>query len=179
MRRMRKNGKKAFTLIEVIVVVALVGIVGAAIVSMMVPASNIFGRVADEVETKMKAGQVMQTLVPQMRYAGEMVIGSDPSLIGGDTGKRYLYAQEGKIYLYTDGKASNLFTDDFYDGCTVDFSVLKLESNLIEVTLVVQQTGGQSKSELVTAVRVLNTQEIGGTQGDILTYTWNQVPVNT
>ena len=179
MNRMRKNGKKAFTLMEVIVVVALVGIVGAAIVSMMVPASNVFGRVADEVETKMKAGQVMQTLVPQMRYAGEMVIGSDPALIGHEPDKRYLYAQDGKIYQFKDGAATALFPDDFYDGCTVDFSVQKLENNLIEVTLEVTQTGGDSRSELVTAVRVLNTQDIGGSEGDILTYAWNQVPVSS
>jgi prepilin-type N-terminal cleavage/methylation domain-containing protein len=176
---MRIKNKKAFTLIEVIVVVALVGIVGTAIVSMMVPASNVFGRVADEVETKMKAGQVMQTLVPQTRYAGELVIGSDPSLIGGDSGKRYLYAQDGKVYLYKDGAVSDIFTDEFYSGCTVDFSFLKLENNLIEVTLEVTQTGGGSRSELKTSVRVLNTQEIGGTEGDILTYTWDQVPAGT
>ncbi len=176
---LKRNGKKAFTLIEVIVVVALVGIVGTAIVSMIVPASNVFGRVADEVETKMKAGQVMQTLVPQIRYAGDLVVGSDPAVIGSETDKRYLYAQGGKVYLYKDEAATDLFSDAFYNGCTVDFSVLKLESNLIEVTLVVTQTGGQSRSELVTSMRVLNTQEIGGTEGDILTYTWNQVPTGT
>lgn len=176
---MRKNSNKAFTLVELIVVVALVGIVGAAIASMMVPTSNVFMRLSDEVETKMKAGQVMQTLVPQIRYAGDMVIGNDPSVIGGEAGKQYLYVQDGRVYLYKDGAAADLYSEEFYNGCSVEFSAKKLENNLVEVTLTVTQPGGGSRSELKTSVRDLNTQEIGGTEGSVLTYTWNQVPAGT
>ncbi len=176
---MRKNGKKAFTLIEVIVTVALVGIVGTAIVSMIVPTSNVFRQLTEEVETKMKAGQVMQTLVPQIRYAGELVIEDDPEQIGRDPDKRYLYAQDGKVYIYMDGVSADLLTDEFYDDCEVDFSVSKLENNLLEVTLVVTQVSGDASSELATSVRVLNTQEVGGTEGKVLEYTWNEIPVST
>jgi prepilin-type N-terminal cleavage/methylation domain-containing protein len=176
---MRKNGKKAFTLIEVIVVVALVGIVGTAIVSMIVPTSNVFRQLSEEVETKMKAGQIMQALVPQIRYAGELVIEDNVDQVGSDPNKRYLYTQDGKVYLYMDGASVNLLTDEFYDDCAVDFRVSKLENNLLEVTLVVTQKSGDSRSELVTSVRVLNTQEVGGTEGYVLEYTWNEVPVAT
>jgi prepilin-type N-terminal cleavage/methylation domain-containing protein len=176
---MRNNKRRSFTLIEVIVVVALVGIVGAAIVSMIVPASNFFARIADEVETKMKASQIMQTIVPQVRYAGELVIGSDYGQIGSETDQRYLYNQDGKMYIYMDGETSDLFSDDFYEGCVVELAAEKLENNLVQLTLAVSLAGGESKSELETAVRVLNTQEVGGTEGTVLAYTWNEVPAGT
>jgi len=176
---MRRRGKKAFTLVEIIVVVALVGIVGAAIVSMIVPASNFFARITDEVETKMKASQIMQTIVPQVRYAGELVVGNDYNQIGAEPDQRYLYTQGGKMYLYRDGVSADLFSDDFYDGCIVEFGAQKLENNLMQLTLAVSLPDGEARSELKTAVRVLNTQDIGGTEGAVLSYTWNEVPVGT
>jgi len=127
----------------------------------------------------MKAGQIMQTLVPQARYAGEMVIGSDLSKVGSETGKRYLYASGGRVYLYMNGAATDLFTGDFYDGCTVELDTKKIENNLMEITLAVALENGEARSELMTSVRVLNTQDIGGTEGAVLSYTWNDVPVST
>ena len=178
---MQKKSKKAFTLVELIVVIALVGIVGLAVISMMVPASNVFNRMSGEVQAKMKASQVMQVLSPQLKYATGLEILNDPGKIGTTTTNRYIYTSGGKVYKNDSGVSADLFTSDFYGNYQIEMTANKIENNLVEIVLIVTLKSDSSvKSTLTTAVRDLNTQSIGGPgSGTILAYAWLSSPLPT
>ena len=179
---MRKYGKakKAFTLIEIIVVTALVGIVGVAVVSMMVPASNVFQQMSSNVEAKMKADQLMKVIQPQVRYATELEILDDASQIGADGDFRYLYNGQNKILVYDNGAENDLFSEDYYGGYDVSFTAQRLENNLVEITLQVAKKDDPSmQCTIKTSVFVLNTAIVGGVDGpgNILKFKWGPQPI--
>jgi len=97
----KQSAKRSFTLVEVVVVLALVSIVGTIIVSMLVPSSNMFRVLTTRIETKMKADQVMKILVSQVRFSQELEISADEALLLLDPEKRKLYSEDGKIYMLT------------------------------------------------------------------------------
>lgn len=170
------KSKKAFTLIEMIVVVALVGIVGLGVVSMMVPASNVFTRMSKEVEAKMKASEVMQILVPQIRFAEGISVLDDYSMINTTDGNRFLYTRDGKVYLSDGPGEKDLFGENFYGNYQVGMTADILEDNLLQIDVTVELKGSDPniKSTLTTAVRQLNDSAkiIGQNGGMILSYKW-------
>jgi competence protein ComGC len=171
----KQSSKKSFTLVEVIVVLALVSIVGTIIVSMLVPSSNMFRVLTTRIETKMKADQVMKVLVLQVRFSRELEISADEALLLLEPEKRKLYSKDGKVYMYDDGKTKDLYDDDFYNGYSVEVWTKKLEDNLVEIDCTVTLTGDENISyTLTTAVECYNTQIIAGEEGNILSYIWQQ-----
>jgi type II secretory pathway pseudopilin PulG len=171
----KQSAKRSFTLVEVIVVLALVSIVGTMIVSMLVPASNVFRVLSTRIEVKMKADQVMKTLVSQVRFSRELEISDDEALLLLDPEKRKLYSQDGKVYLYDDSKTKDLYNDDFYNGFSVELWTTKLEDNLIEISCTATLISDENISyTLTTAIECYNTQIIAGNEGNILSYDWQE-----
>lgn len=171
----KKSSKKSFTLIEVIVVIALVAIIGTMIISMMVPASNMFGVITYKVEAKMKTDQVMKTLVSQIRFSRELEISDDSDILNIDTEKRKLYSQDGKIYLKTADSTKDLFTDDFYDKYTISIEAEKIQDNLLNLSCTAQLKNDASiYYTITTSAEVYNTVLITGEEGNILSYYWGE-----
>ena len=170
-----KDTKKSFTLVEVVVVIALVAIIGTLIISMMVPASNMFGVITYKVEAKMKTDQVMKTVVSQIRFSRELEISADAGILNVNADKRKLYSQDGKIYLKTQNDAKDLFTDAFYDKYNVSILAKKIQGNLINISCTAQMKGDASIQYTInTTVEVYNTALIAGDEGNILSYYWGE-----
>lgn len=169
---MIKN-KRGFTLVELIAVMALIGVIGVAVAGMLVPASNAYIDVDRNVQAKMKADQVIDTVRNQVRYGKSLQILADPGSVGGMANMRYLYSQNGKVFLYKDGGTKDLFGDKFYAGYRVDISARKVENSLLSISCRVTLPGFPEVScTLETSVNVLNTEDITGSEGSILAYGW-------
>lgn len=171
----KKNAKKSFTLVEVIVVIALVAIIGTMIISMMVPASNMFGALTFRIEAKMKTDQVMKTIVSQIRFSSELEISDDSNILYLDTEKRKLYSQDGKIYLKEAGSTKDLFTDDFYYKYNISFHAEKIQDNLLNISCTTEFKSDNSiKYTITTSAETYNTVLITGEEGNILSYYWGE-----
>lgn len=170
-----KAPKKSFTLVEVVVVIALVAIIGTLIISMMVPASNMFGVITYKVEAKMKTDQVMKTVVSQIRFSRELEISADAGILNVNADKRKLYSQNGKIYLKTKTSTQDLFSDAFYDKYTVSIQAKKIEGNLLNLSCTAQMKGDNTIQYTInTTVEVYNSVLITGDEGSILSYYWGE-----
>ncbi|MGI6161466.1 MAG: prepilin-type N-terminal cleavage/methylation domain-containing protein [Christensenellales bacterium] len=171
MKRIQK--KKAFTLVEMIVVLALLGIIGSGLIGIIVPSTNIFTRIGAEVQAKMKSNQVMRVVLDQTEFAKDLELITNSALIGEDAEKRYLYTNNGKLYMQSSGSTIDLFGDDFYDGYEVSLSARKMEKNLVELTLNTMLSGSPNVNHtLTTTLRSLNTSEVAGDNGGIIAYVW-------
>lgn len=167
-----KHANRAFTLIEVIVVIALVGILGVGVISMMVPASSMFQFMSSDVTAKMKANQVMEIVSAQTRFAKDLEIQSNTSKVGekAAAGFWYLYGMDNKIYM-NKGSSEDLFSEDFYEGYGITLTADAIENNLVEIIIEVK-SGENVISSLTSSVEVINTAIVAGDKGPVLCFKW-------
>ena len=174
---MQKKSKKAFTLVEMMIVIALVGIVSLLIVSMMGSAANATTELSNEAQAKMKASQVMQVIIPQVRYATNLQLINDSSQIGKTSGYEYLYTSNYKVYLYKSGSATDMFGTSFYNNYQVSlsFNVTSAPDTVQIKATVTLPSKSTINSVLTTSVQNLNATSIAGS-GNILMYQWLTAP---
>ncbi len=170
------KSKKAFTLVELVVVMALMGIIGLAVALIFLSANNTTVMLAEQTDINIKTNYVMQTLQTQLRFAEDLVIG-EPADAGTDANKRYLYSEEGKIYI-REGKdpARNLFDEGFYGGYNIGMELRAVGKNNNVVLLSVKtesKNDPQVAYSLETELRALNTINVEGTQGSMAAYIWS------
>lgn len=169
------RAKKAFTMVELIVTMALMGIIGLTVTLIFLSANNTTVMLAEQTDINVKTNYVMQTLQTQLRFAEDLVIG-DPADAGKDTNKRYLYSEDGKIYI-REGTATarNLFDEAFYGGYNISMEVsAEQNSNVVRLSVKTQSKNDPSVVySLQTELRALNTVKVEGTQGSMAAYKWS------
>lgn len=176
-QRMKNKDKKAFTLIEMIVVMALIAIVGVTVLSVMMSSSNMFNKMQTEGQAKMIASGVMQAIEPQVRF------GTNMTIVGARTGdtNRNLYAENGKVYIVYGEKSTSpvdLFGSDFYRGYSVTSLIFTGSGTTVQISITVQSSTDTSiTSTLTTSVQNQNTP--GGITGNAgyLCYQWLTQPI--
>ncbi len=173
-----KKSKKGFTLVEMVVVIALVAILGVAVVSIMTPAGNMFAKMQKQAQAKMIASGVMQVVEPQARFGTNLKIVS--SVVSGDS-NRYLYASGGKLLMRDTGKASatDVFGSDYYNGYTVEMTCSS-SGNSVQITVKAKYaTDDTIASSLTTTIQNQNTANVTDSGGsiDYLCYQWLTEPV--
>ena len=175
---MQIRRKKAFTLVEVIITIALLGIVGLAVVTMMTSSGNVFNRITNQSQAKMKANQVMEVLVPQARYATDLQLLGSESQIPISAGYRSIYAgSDGRVYMCDSGNTSDLFGEPFYGTYNIEIAFTHSD-NVLGITVTVTSSGDASvKSTLETSVQNLNATSISGS-GNIISYQWLTAPAS-
>jgi prepilin-type N-terminal cleavage/methylation domain-containing protein len=178
---MKNKSKKGFTLVELIVVVALLAIVGVAVISIMTPASNMFTKMQKQAQAKIIASGVMQVIEPQVRFGTNLKIVSAKSL----DSNRYLYTTGGKVYIVK-GETGNtspvdLFGTDFYSGYTIEMQCKVPDSspNTVQITVTAKYiTDTSIISSLTTSIQNQNTDTVIDNGGSInyLCYQWLTEP---
>lgn len=174
---MRNKRTKGFTLVEVIITIALLGIVGLAVITMMTSSSNVFSRITNQTQAKMKANQVMEVLIPQVRYGTELKRLSSESQMPASSGYRSIYTSGGRLYMCDSGNTSDLFGEPFYSNYNVAVE-LETSGNALDITVTVTFSGDPSlNSTLATSVQNLNAASISGS-GNIISYQWLTAPAS-
>ena len=170
----KTKAKRAFTLVELIVVIALISILGTAIISILVPTSNLFGKMSSTTEAKMKTDQIMETLVKQVRFSEQLEVAESLDKITQNwSDGTKLYCKDGRVMISKAGAEKDLFSEDFYNGFDADIWAKKIENNLIEIKCTVTLHNDSSISNsLDTSVEVYNADTIAGTEGHVLFYVW-------
>lgn len=164
-------------MIETIVVVALVAIVGVAVVSIMTPAGNLFGNMQKQAQAKMIASGVMQVIEPQARFGTNLKLVSAKS----SDSNRYLYTSGGKVYVVK-GETGNkspvdMFGDDYYNGYTVALTCPRTEGDTVWIRVTVKRSGDEAITSTVeTAIQNMNSPSGVTRSGDILCYQWLTKP---
>ncbi len=169
-----KKRKSAFTLVELIIATGLLAIVGIAVITMMTSSGNVFSRISNQTQAKMKANQVMEVLVPQARHAtGLALLGSQSEI--SSSKNRYIYASGGRVYISDSGKTTDLFGESFYGNNKIDM-VFSPSGNTLKITVTVTSSVDPAvKSTLSTSVQNLNATGISGS-GNVLSYQWLTAP---
>ncbi len=170
----KKNSKKAFTLIELMLVIALMSIVGVTVTLIMVSANNTALMLSRQTDISLKTNYVMETVQTQIKYAGDLKIYGGDGQAGREADRLYLYSEDGRVY-FEEGEegAKDLLGENFYQGYDIDIAVTRMQKNI--VTLSVSTTAKDDSSisyTLDTAINVLNTRNIEGETGSLISYQW-------
>lgn len=174
MKRALKS-KKAFTLVELIVVIALMGIVGLAVTLIFVSANETTVKLAEQTDINVKTNYVMETVQTQLRFAGDLAIG-DPADAGADADRRYLYSEDGKIYIQEGREAArDMFDEAFYQGYSVGMEVTLIQKNVVILSITTESKNNPEVAySLETEISAMNTQTVEGAgPGSMIAYTWS------
>ena len=69
---MKKMAKKGFTLIELVVVIAIIGIIGGSVTSLLIFGYNVFGQVNEDFQAQVDLRSSLQEINQMVRYAKAM-----------------------------------------------------------------------------------------------------------
>lgn len=169
------KAKKGFTLIELIVVIALMSIVGLGIALIFTSANDSVVTLSRQTDINVRTNAVMDIVQTQLKYAKDLKI-DNAGAVGADPGKRYLYSKDGKVYLKKGvNPAQDMFSEAYYEGYYIDITISKMETNIVslEVSTAVKNDPSISFS-LITDVNVLNTEHVEGESGNMVSYEWGE-----
>ena len=168
-----KKAKKAFTLIELIIVLGLVGVVGLGITLIFVSANDSVVTLASQTDVSVKTNFIMESVQTRLRYAKNMSIHETASGAGSDADRTYLYSSEGRVYVQNGRDApQDLFSEAFYEGYYTDLTVTAIQQNIVTVQVAMTNRDDLSVAySLATDVNVLNTETVDGdTWGLMVSY---------
>ncbi|MEG2575358.1 MAG: prepilin-type N-terminal cleavage/methylation domain-containing protein [Christensenella sp.] len=171
---MRVKSKKAFTLIELIVTIALVGIVGLGIALIFTSVNGTIVTLTQQTDVNVKTNYVMQTIEKQLKFAKDLTISADAGRAGKEADKTYIYSRDGKLYIQKGiAPAEDLFNENFYEGYYIDMEVTRLEKSLIRLSITTTAKNNLAvEYALETTMNLLNTREVKGDTGNIVSYIW-------
>ena len=158
-----KKAKKGFTLIELVVVMALVGIVGLGISLIFVSANDSVVTLGQQTDVQVKTNYAMETVQKYLKYAKGLAI-HETADDAKESGKTYLYSLGGRIYLQ-EGKntAEDMFSEEFYEGYYAELTVGAIRQDIVKVPVALTNKNDLSVAySLETDVNVLNTETVGG-----------------
>lgn len=173
MKRAMKS-KKAFTLVELIVVMALMGILGLGVTMIFLSANNTTVALAEQTDINMKTNYAMETIQTQLRFAEGLTVGS-PAEAGTDADKRYLYSEDGRVYIQEGTSPErNLFGEAFYEGYLIDMEMTPIQKSVVRLSITTQSRNNAAVSyNLETEVSALNTPTVEGAgPGSLASYKW-------
>lgn len=161
--RKRRNSSGGFTLVELIVSVAVLFILLAGILTIIMPGFRFFGTMDKITSAKMISNTLYGYIEDRVRYATELTLGS-----GG--GSEILRVEDGRL---TDS-AGQAPSEDFYDGMTVEITFGGSRSWLLSVAIAVLDQDGEVIHTQTNTVRLVNLElaakEISGSADDAVSF---------
>lgn len=176
---MKYKSKKAFTLIEMVVVVALVAIVGVAVISIMTPAGNMFAKMQSQAQTKMIASGILQAIEPQVRFGTDLsVLSSQSQIVSGDD-NRYIYIKNNRVYTRKENQSNSseydLFGVAFYNNYNISMDCSVPAPNTVQISITASNSDRSVTSMVTTTVQNMNSSSVSG-NGSVLRYEWRTAP---
>ncbi|MEA5002011.1 MAG: type II secretion system protein [Christensenella sp.] len=158
-----KNKKKAFTLIELIVVMALVGVLGLGIAVIFVSANDSIVTLGQQTDVTTKTNFAMDTVQTYLKYAKGLTI-HETANEAKEAGRTYLYSKDGRIYIQKGSNASeDMFNEAFYEGYYAELMASAIQQNIVKVTVAMTNKNDVSVAySLETDVVALNTETVVG-----------------
>jgi len=168
------NSKKGMTLVEIVVVMALLAIILTAAAVIFIPAL----KSTNQTNEIASARAVADTTID---YIKDQVIYADPVEVTGSAGSEadiyYLYIDEnGHLVKKSGGTATEVFNQGFYSGLELQAAddhifTVTLASNLqINIDVIGTPTGDTIYSASYTLELLNNTGETVGISGDCIRY---------
>ncbi|MEG1523936.1 MAG: prepilin-type N-terminal cleavage/methylation domain-containing protein [Clostridia bacterium] len=128
--------KKGFTMVELIVSLALAAILGMCVVSIVAPIYRIYHRTVVRADAQMVAGNVLDSIRQGVMNAGKVEATKDGA--GVDVGRGVYKADAG--YLVFEG--SPVFDAKYYNGSKIQLKATRLGSDLVQVDVTVSGSEG-------------------------------------
>ncbi len=138
-----RSNKKGFTLVELIVGLAILGIVIAVAMSLISPISNDYSSSSEKSAAQSIATSIVNE-IKQKTNNSTALAAKDSSTVSYTTSGETKEITASGGYLYIDG--SKPYSDDFYknDTITMDVSANSETANTVDVTLTVLGQSGKS-----------------------------------
>lgn len=108
---------RGFTLIEMVVAISIMAVIGLFAASVFTPAVNIYRRTVEQGLSGTLCRTILTVVENNIGYAEEIELRDSAPSDG-----LYYASDNGRVYLYNEGEAMPLFTDEFYNGQSVTIS---------------------------------------------------------
>lgn len=161
MWRKKKTGKRGFTLVEMIVAVALVGIMAASLAALMPSLLRIYQKSMVQAESSVVSSTVTTSLLGELRYAQNLEVKDDgvsydSVRYGAVTMEVEPVAGEyGYIVLRGNGVTVRPLEEKHYAGLLARVQV-EVTGNTVTLTLDLADKTGQLVDTTTTQVELLN-----------------------
>lgn len=112
MKRCTGYGKQGFTLVEVVVAVALLAVITASAIPVTLGVSRAYASVTQQNLLQNKAANTMDVIRQSIGNASAMRITAPPDAAKLDAGYRYIWCEKSTVrYTNSDGKVATLYED--------------------------------------------------------------------
>lgn len=161
-----QNRKKGFTLVELLVTIAIMGIALAAIGSIFVMGTNIFKKTTVRYNEQSIALNLTQQVRRSVQNCASLTVydGSSSDTSSQDGTHLYYNAADGGLDMVNSG-TTQTFKPDTAGGCSVTLSFRKVTSATLEVTVKASEQGDSADVYTLTSDIVLGN--FSGSAGGI------------
>lgn len=135
------KNQKGFTLIEIIVAMAVGAIFVTCVIALISPTTKIFNRVETSSDARMMTESILEEIRDVANYAGELKAGENGTIIADHS----IISINDEGYLVKEdtdkGDMENLFDPKFYAGKTLTMTTVQDGENCVDMTLKVISNG--------------------------------------
>lgn len=144
------KGKKGFTLVELVAVIAMIGIIGTGVMKFFINQNDIFYRVNSETKIQDEARIILSAIEEDLRVGKNITIEINRvSFIKG--GEAYAYEKDGKVLKRISGANVHVLSED-----VTEFNVEPVTAEKKQFKVILKISNNKASDEFSTIITPRN-----------------------